>query len=75
MNTENFDKLLENKNIELMELYENKMGKNKKMTSDPSQIDFNSKQLYNRINAEFDKKFKSSKAYQKICEKEQQNPI
>ena len=75
MNTEYFDKLLENKNIELMELYENKMSKNKKMTSDPSQIDFNSKQLYNRINAEFDKKFKSSKAYQKICEKEQQNPI
>ena len=55
MNTENFDKLLENKNIELMELYENKMSKNKKMTSEPSQIDFNSKQLYNRINAEFNK--------------------
>ena len=35
MNTENFDKLLETKNIELMELYENKMSKNKKMTSDP----------------------------------------
>ena len=51
MNTENFDKLLETKNIELMELYENKTSKNKKMTSDPSQIDFNSKQLYNRINA------------------------
>jgi hypothetical protein len=75
MNTENFDKLLETKNIELMELYENKTSKNKKMTSDPSQIDFNSKQLYNRINAEFDKKFKSSKAYQKMCEKEQQTPI
>jgi len=75
MNTENFDKLLENKNIELMELYENKMSKNKKMTSEPSQIDFNSKQLYNRINAEFNKKFKSSKAYQKNCEKELQNPI
>tara|TARA_Y100000389_G_scaffold86334_1_gene83041 strand:- start:914 stop:1141 length:228 start_codon:yes stop_codon:yes gene_type:complete len=75
MNTEYFDKLLENKNIELMELYENKMSKNKKMTSDPSQIDFNSKQLYNRINAEFNKKFKSSKAYQKNCEKELQNPI
>lgn len=75
MNTEYFDKLLENKNIELMELYENKMSKNKKMTSEPSQIDFNSKQLYNRINAEFNKKFKSSKAYQKNCEKELQNPI
>ena len=75
MNTENIDKLLESKNIELMELYENKTSKNKKMTSDPSQIDFNSKQLYNRINAEFNKKFKSSKAYQKMCEKEQQTPI
>ena len=75
MNTENFDKLLETKNIELMELYEIKTSKNKKMTQDPSQIDFNSKQLYNRISAEFDKKFKSSKAYQKMCEKEQQNPI
>ena len=69
MNTENFDKLLETNNIELMELYENKTCKNKKMTADPSQIDFNSKQLYNRINAEFDKKFKSSNAYQKMCEK------
>jgi hypothetical protein len=75
MNTENFDKLLETKNIELMGLYEIKTSRNKKMTSEPSQIDFNSKQLYNRINAEFDKKFKRSKAYQKICEKEQQNHI
>ena len=58
-----------------MGLYEIKTSRNKKMTSEPSQIDFNSKQLYNRINAEFDKKFKRSKAYQKICEKEQQNPI
>ena len=38
------------------------------MTSDPSQIDFNSKQLYNKINAEFDKKLKNSKAYKKMCE-------
>jgi len=75
MNTENFDKLLEAKNIELMELYDIKICKNKKLTSEPSQIDYNSKKLYNRINAEFDKKFKSSKAYQKMCEKEQQIPI
>lgn len=75
MNTDNFDKLLNDKQCELMELYENKIAKNKKMTTDPSKIDFSSKQLYNRINAEFDKKFKSSKAYQKMCEKEQQNPI
>ena len=75
MNTENFDKLLEAKNIELMELYDIKICKNKKLTSEPSQIDYNSKKLYNRINAEFDKKFKSSKAYQKMCEKEQQITI
>ena len=31
-----------------MELYENKMSKNKKMTSDPSQIDFNSKKKFIR---------------------------
>tara|TARA_B110000444_G_scaffold197666_1_gene188603 strand:+ start:294 stop:521 length:228 start_codon:yes stop_codon:yes gene_type:complete len=75
MDTLNFDTILETKKAELMELYENKMSKNKKMTSDPSQIDFNSKKLYYRINAEIDKKFKSSKAYQKMCENEQQNPI
>ena len=75
MNTDNFDKLLGDKQCELMELYENNIAKNKKMTTDPSKIDFSSKQLYNRINAEFDKKLKSSKAYQKMCEKEQQNPI
>lgn len=75
MNTDNFDKLLSDKQCELMGLYENKIAKNKKMTTDPSKIDFSSKQLYYRINAEFDKKFKSSKAYQKMCEKEQQNPI
>jgi len=75
MDTLNFDTILETKKAELMELYENKISKNKKMTSDPSQIDFNSKKLYYRINAEIDKKFKSSKAYQKMCENEQQTSI
>jgi len=75
MDTLNFDTILETKKAELMELYEKKMSKNKKMTSDPSQIDFNSKKLYYRINAEIDKKFKSSKAYQKMCENEQQTSI
>lgn len=75
MDTLNFDKILETKKAELMELYENKMSKNKKMTSDPSLIDFNSKKLYYRINAEIDKKFKNSKAYQKMCENEQQTSI
>ena len=75
MDTLNFDTILETKKAELMELYKNKMSKNKKMTSDPSPIDFNSKKLYYRINAEIDKKFKNSKAYKKMCENEQQNPI
>jgi hypothetical protein len=75
MDTLNFDTILETKKAELMELYEKKMSKNKKMTSDPSQIDFNSKKLYYRINAEIDKKFKNSKAYQKMCENEQQTSI
>jgi len=75
MDTLNFDTILETKKAELMELYENKISKNKKMTSDPSQIDFNSKKLYYRINAEIDKKFKNSKAYQKMCENEQQTSI
>ena len=75
MDTLNFDTILETKKAELMELYENKMSKNKKMTSDPSLIDFNSKKLYYRINAEIDKKFKNSKAYQKMCENEQQTSI
>jgi hypothetical protein len=75
MDTLNFDTILETKKAELMELYENKMSKNKKMTSDPSQIDFNSKKLYYRINAEIDKKFKNSKAYQKMCENDQKTSI
>ena len=65
MDTLNFDTILETKKAELMELYEKKMSKNKKMTSDPSQIDFNSKKLYYRINAEIDKKFKKFKSISK----------
>lgn len=68
MNTDNFDKILQTKIEEVNTLFNIKTNKNKKMTSDPSQIDFNSKQLFNRINAEFDKKLKNSKAYKKKCE-------
>lgn len=68
MNTDNFDKILQTKIEEVNTLFNIKTNKNKKMTSDPSQIDFNSKQLYNKINAEFDKKLKNSKAYKKKCE-------
>ena len=72
MDTLSFDKLITDKNKELLEIYDRKT-KNKKMTSDPSTIDFNSKKLYNRINATFDKKLKTSKAYLKKCEKELSN--
>lgn len=68
MNTDNFDKILQTKIEEVKTLFNIKTNKNKKMTPDPSQIDFNSKQLFNRINAEFDKKLKNSKAYKKMCE-------
>lgn len=68
MNTDNFDKILQTKIEEVNTLFNIKTNKNKKMTPDPSQIDFNSKQLFNRINAEFDKKLKNSKAYKKMCE-------
>jgi hypothetical protein len=70
MNTDNFDKILQTKIEEVNTLFNIKTNKKKKMTSDPSQIDFNSKQLYNKINAEFDKKLKNSKAYKKMCENE-----
>ena len=71
MDTENFDNLLELKNNELMKIYENKINKNKKMINNQCDIDYNSKQLYNKINAGFEQKFKSSKAYQRMLEHEQ----
>jgi hypothetical protein len=68
MDTENFDNLLELKNNELMKIYENKINKNKKMINNQCDIDYNSKQLYNKINAGFEQKFKLSKAYQRMLE-------
>ena len=68
MDTYAFDLLVENKTKEIHKIYEEKViskTKNKKMTADPSVLDFNSKKLINQINAAFDKKLKSSKAYKK----------
>jgi hypothetical protein len=76
MDTYAFDLLVENKTKEIHKIYEEKViskTKNKKMTADPSVLDFNSKKLINQINAAFDKKLKSSKAYKKKCEEELYN--
>lgn len=70
MNTQQFDELIERKITEVSLLYENKVNKNKKMTKDPSELDYHSKKTLNLINAALDKKLKSSKAYQKKMEKE-----
>lgn len=76
MDTYAFDMLVDNKTNEIKKIYEEKVmskTKNKKLTSDPSTLDFNSKKLINQINAAFDKKLKNSKAYKKKCEKELSN--
>jgi hypothetical protein len=68
--------LVDNKTNEIKKIYEEKVmskTKNKKLTSDPSTLDFNSKKLINQINAAFDKKLKNSKAYKKKCEEELSN--
>ena len=59
-----FDTILTNKIAEINELYEIKT-KNKKMTSNVNEINFMDKQLYNKINAAIDKKYKDSKQYKK----------
>jgi hypothetical protein len=84
MDTYAFDTLMESKTAEVMKLYEEKTavsaakteaarGRSKKMTSDPSELDFNSKKLIRQINAALDHKLKSSKAYQKNCAEELSN--
>lgn len=67
-----FDMLMENKTSEIMAMYEEKTSKtkSKKMTTDPSALDFHSKKLINSINAALDKKLKGSAAYKRKCEKE-----
>jgi|APGre2960657468_1045069.scaffolds.fasta_scaffold214623_2 uncharacterized membrane protein YvbJ len=69
-----FDNILTNKIAEINELYEIKT-KNKKMTSNVNEINFMDKQLYNKINAAIDKKYKDSKQYKKKCEIEVQNAL
>ena len=69
-----FDILLAKKKEELEELYKMKT-KNKKMTSDINEVNFMEKQLYNKINAAIDKKYKESKEYKKKCESEVYNAI
>ena len=76
MDTYSFDLLVDNKMKEIIKIYEDKVlskTKNKKVTTDPSVLDFNSKKLINQINAAFDKKLKGSKAYKKKCEEELSN--
>lgn len=70
METQIFDILLENKFNEISQAYDIKVNKNKKMTKDPSELDYYSRKTLNLINATLDKKQKSSKLYQKTLEKE-----
>ena len=72
--TSSFDVILNKKIEEINELYELKT-KNKKMTSNPNEINFMDKKLYNKINAAIDKKYKESKQYKKKCEEEVQNAL
>jgi hypothetical protein len=76
MDTYAFDELIAKKTEEILMIYEEKVKsktKNKKLTTDPSELDFNSKKLIRQINATFDKKLKNSKAYKKKCEEELSN--
>ena len=76
MDTYVFDQLIAKKTEEVLMIYEEKVKsktKNKKMTTDPSVLDFNSKKLLNQINAAFEKKLKNSKSYKKKCEEELSN--
>jgi hypothetical protein len=74
ISSSSFDVILTKKITEINELYELKT-KNKKMTSNPNEINFMDKQLYNKINAAIDKKYKDSKQYKKKCEIEVQNAM
>ena len=74
ISSSSFDVILTKKIAEINELYELKT-KNKKMTSNANEINFMDKQLYNKINAAIDKKYKDSKQYKKKCEIEVQNAM
>ena len=79
MDTYAFDVLIQSKTAEVIKLYEEKInagaarGKSKKMTTDPSELDFNSKKLIRQINAALDNKLKNSKSYKKKCAEELSN--
>lgn len=75
MDTFVFDTLMDTKTKELFVIYEDKMSKtkNKKVTTNPSELDFHSKKLIRQINATFDKKLKNSAAYKKKCAEELAN--
>lgn len=75
MDTQIFDEIINRKQSEINDLYQNKISKNKKMNVDPSKIDYNSAKTINLINATMEKKLKSSKLYQKKIEEELQNGI
>ena len=74
ISSSSLDVILTKKITEINELYELKT-KNKKMTSNANEINFMDKQLYNKINAAIDKKYKDSKQYKKKCEIEVQNAM
>lgn len=75
MDTSMFDALMDAKTKEVFAIYEEKVSKTKpkKLTADPSALDFHSKKLIRQINATLDKKLKGSAAYKKKCEKELSN--
>ena len=76
MDTYAFDRLIDNKTQEVLDIYDAKTktkSKTQKMTTDPSVLDFNSKKLIHQINAAYDKKLKSSKSYKKKCSEELSN--
>ena len=72
-----FDVLMEEKTKEVLAIYEEKISKTKpkKLTADPSALDFHSKKLIRQINATLDKKLKGSAAYKKKCEQELSNDV
>jgi hypothetical protein len=74
ISSSSFDAILNKKIAEINELYELKT-RNKKMTNNVNEINFMDKQLYNKINAAIDKKYKESKQYKKKCENEVQNAM
>lgn len=74
ISSSSFDVILNKKIAEINELYELKT-RNKKLTNNVNEINFMDKQLYNKINAAIEKKYKESKQYKKKCENEVQNAM